>query len=128
MPPNDQPVSNAGVTPVKFTNVLPAVAIIYAVFIMLGIVNHEPWRDEAQAWLIVRDAGFTDLFSILRTEGHPPLWYLLILPLAKAGLPYAAQNWLAGIICMAAVYIFLFKTKLPLIVKNIVAIFLLHFL
>lgn len=91
--------------------------IFYVLLIVWGIANHEQWRDEAQAWLIVRDADFTELFKILRTEGHPPLWYLLIMPLAKSGLPYISQNVLTLVIMASAVYILLFKTRLPLLVK-----------
>lgn len=46
-------------------------------------VHHEPWRDEMQAWLIARDSP--DLRSLLligRYEGTPPLWHLLLRPLA----------------------------------------------
>ena len=41
---------------------------------------HHFWRDEAQAWLISSSAqNFPDLLEKLRYEGHPPLWYLLII-------------------------------------------------
>lgn len=94
-----------------------AVLVLYALLVMWGIANHEQWRDEAQAWLIVRDVSFPELFKILRTEGHPPLWYLLIMPLAKSGMQYLTQNALTFLIMMGAVYILFFKTKLPLIIK-----------
>jgi hypothetical protein len=45
--------------------------------------HHELWRDEMQAWLIARDSP--DLRSLLlvgRYEGSPPLWHLLLRPLA----------------------------------------------
>ena len=43
----------------------------------IGIINHEMWRDELQAWLIARDStSIVDLFRNLRYEGHPALWHL----------------------------------------------------
>jgi len=49
------------------------------IFQTIYLLNHHFWRDEAQAWLISRDAiSFPDLLSKLEYEGHPPLWYLLI--------------------------------------------------
>ncbi len=90
---------------------------IYILLVFWGVSNHEQWRDEAQAWLIVRDTSFTELLSILRTEGHPPLWYLLIMPLVKTGMPYDAQNWVSAVIMTGAVYILLFRTNLPIIIK-----------
>jgi len=91
--------------------------ILYAIGILYGITQHEPWRDEAQAWLIVRDTSFSGLLKMLPSEGHPPLWYLLLMPFAKLGMPYMCMNLLNGLIMIAAVYLLLFKTKLPLIVR-----------
>ena len=99
------------------TVLLYSILGVYFLLISWGISNHEQWRDEAQAWLIVRDSGFAELFSILRTEGHPPLWYLLIMPFVKAGAPYVFQNFLGAAIMLGAVYIMLFRTNLPLLIK-----------
>lgn len=57
-------------TPEPTTNplrepVLPAVVLAFAVlaYIIGGV--HEPWSDEAQAWLIARDASLYDLLFVL---------------------------------------------------------------
>jgi hypothetical protein len=43
----------------------------------MGILNHEMWRDELQAWMIARDSSsIINLFQNLRYEGHPGLWHL----------------------------------------------------
>lgn len=105
------------ITREKVPVLLYALLAIYVLLVVWGISNHEQWRDEAQAWLIVRDTSFTELWSILRTEGHPPLWYLLIIPLVKTGMPYETQNWLSAAIMTGAVYLLLFRTNLPVIVK-----------
>jgi hypothetical protein len=94
-----------------------AVLGIYAVAILFGVMNHEAWRDEAQSWLVTRDNSFINLFKILPSEGHPPLWYLVLTPFVKAGLPYEFQNWLAGLFMIGAVYIILFRTQVHLFVK-----------
>ena len=50
---------------------------------------HEPWLDEAQAWMIARECSLWEiLFKIPHTEGHPPLWHLILAPFAKSGVPY----------------------------------------
>lgn len=90
---------------------------IYVILIGYSLNIHEQWRDEAQAWLLVRDLSLVDLLSILRTEGHPPVWYMIIMPFAKMGAPYFVQNVIAVVIMAAATYLLLFKTKLPLIIK-----------
>ena len=57
--------------------------ILYAIFTFIMILHHEVWGDEAQAWVVVRDSSFLEMLGHVRTEGHPLLWYFLILPFAK---------------------------------------------
>lgn len=90
---------------------------IYIAAVFLGVYNHEPWRDEAQAWLLARDMSLFQLFHTLPSEGHPPLWYLLIMPMAKAGLPYISQNYLDALIMAGAMYLLLFRSELPVLFK-----------
>ena len=41
------------------------------------------WRDEIQAWLFARDSATPlQMLEAMRHEGHPPLWHLLLWPLA----------------------------------------------
>jgi len=61
---------------------------------------HEPWRDEAQPWLVARDAP--NLFHELDSETHPGLWYVLAFPLAKAGLPFDSLRALNLVISLGA--------------------------
>lgn len=69
----------------------------YVIFISFTVLSlwliyiHEPWRDEAQSWLLVRDTGFLELLAQLRYEGHPFLWYIICRPFAKLGFPYITQ-------------------------------------
>jgi len=58
--------------------------IIWVVCAVVLVLNHEAWRDELQAWAIVRSApNPLQLFGRLRGDGHPPSWHLLLWPLAK---------------------------------------------
>lgn len=85
-----------------------AVVVVYALLVAVGTGRHEMWRDEAQAWLIVRDvSSLGELFQLLRYEGHPALWYLLLYPLAKyVTHSPAAMQVVHGVIATAAVYVF----------------------
>src|SRR5687767_4797692 len=65
---------------------------------------HEPWRDEAQPWLVARDAP--NMLEELDSETHPPLWYLLVFPLAKAGLPFVTLRILHLGIAFVALCLF----------------------
>ena len=93
------------------------VFIIYSLAVIYGALHHEPWRDEAETWLIVRDNNLQGLFKIIPFEEHPPLWFLIMMPIAKLGMPYSTISYLPAIIMIAAVYLLLFKTTLPFLVK-----------
>jgi hypothetical protein len=70
-----------------------ALILLSAVTVLtVGLIDHAMWRDEIQAWLIVRDShGLADLVRKLRYEGHPLLWYLLLLPFSAFG---RAPHWM----------------------------------
>ncbi len=77
---------------------------------------HEPWRAEAQAWLIARTStSLGELFFRSATEGAGPLYYLWIWPWAKA-FPAAfpeALFWLSWSGSALAVASVLFSSVFP---------------
>jgi hypothetical protein len=63
--------------------------LLYICAIILIMHYHEPRYDEAQAWLIARGATIKELLtSITHYEGHPPFWFLILMPFAKLGVPF----------------------------------------
>ena len=72
---------------ILLTGVIITVAVtVIAVF---GAFIHEPWFDEAQAYVVARDASLHDiLFYLPHYEGHPPLWHLILKAALIFGLPY----------------------------------------
>ncbi len=78
------------------------------------IPQHEPWFDEAQAWLLVRDSSLFDLLvNRLRYEGHPCLWYLVLRIPVGLGLPYAAMNWVAAGLSVVGAIVFWSYSPIP---------------
>lgn len=102
------------------TNVLLLLAFAgYVLVVLLGALVHEPWWDEAQAWLIARDAPLPELFARdLRYEGHPPLWYLILAVPARLGLPYESLKVAGALAGIAGVFLLLFRCRaVPLAVR-----------
>ena len=66
------------------TSQAPALALlVYTALLTAASVVHTYWRDETQAWLIARDSpSLAALLRNTRYEGHPPLWHLILYPLA----------------------------------------------
>lgn len=87
--------------------------IIYAAIIFIGVLNHEYWFDEAQAWNIARDNSVSGIFSVLKYEGHPFLWFFLLHLLTAAGLPCEAMGFFCwGLsVLSAALILFRFPVK-----------------
>ena len=93
------------------------VSLLYAVTTFIGVMYHEPWRDEAQVWLIVRDSGIRDIFSQLSVQGNLGVWYILLLPFAKLGFPYFTELIVHWLVSVSAVSLFQFKAPLNRLIK-----------
>ena len=87
---------------------------IYLAAVLFLVSRHENWRDEAQAWLLARDLDLPGLVSMMKYEGHPCLWHLILMPFAKLGFPYRSMNLISTALVAAAVWLMLFRSPLPL--------------
>ncbi len=99
---------------------LKVVFLVYAVFSLLAIFFHEPWRDEAQAWLIARDVPIRAFFSQANYEGTPFLWHIILLPFARLGAPYLTMHLVHWMIALGMVWLFLFRSGLPFVTRLLV--------
>lgn len=88
----------------------------YVIFMWVAITHHEPWADEAQAWLLARDLNPITLMRFLPYEGTPGLWHLLLMAPAKL-LPYATMNIISAAMAGVATYLLLRHSPFPLVVK-----------
>jgi hypothetical protein len=60
------------------------VCILYLALLGYTLAHHELWGDEIHSWNIVKASPTLGaLFSNIRYEGHPPVWYLILWPLSK---------------------------------------------
>lgn len=83
---------------------------VYFLITLTALFFHEVWRDEAQAWCIVRDLNFISIFNEARVEGHPMLWYLILLPFAKLNLPVISMQIISWLFVFISVIFFVFKS------------------
>lgn len=91
--------------------------LLYSTINIIVLLHHEPWEDEAQAWLIVRDLDLFSVFKQIAYEGSPGLWHMLLFPLAKSGLPYISESILHLVIAIAAVTVFLLYAPFSRVTK-----------
>ena len=102
---------------IKKNKINLVVMLCYSIITFIILLFHESWRDEAQAWLIARDLNIIDIFEQMKYEGHPVIWYLILVPFAKLGLPYVTVKIVSWLICNIAVWLILKKAPFNLILK-----------
>lgn len=96
------------------------ILLLFAAVTVFSAWHHECWRDEAQAWCLVRDLSVGKIFAQLKIEGHPALWFLVILPFAKLGLPIETLSVITLAIILTAAYVLLRKAPFPYWIKTLV--------
>lgn len=92
---------------------------LFAAGLYLGGRYHEPWLDEAQAFLIARDNGLGHIFQdILRYEGSPGLWHFLLWALIRCGLDYSHLYLVSATLACVGGWLLLFRSPFPLWVSG----------
>ncbi len=95
--------------------------IVLILFIILTLFIgsfHEAWTDEAQSWMIARDASFSEiLWDISRYEGTFPLWFYTLKICMTFGLQYENVYMVSIALSVIGLLVFLFKVDAPKYVK-----------
>ena len=78
---------------------------VHTVLVAVLIWNHEPWRDELQAWSIAGASSTPlDIFTNTRLEGRPPGWQLLLWPFAQLTTSPRMMQFVAFVVGAVAVW------------------------
>lgn len=94
--------------------------VTYVVFNGVLLWNHEPWRDEANVWLMARELSPLQLLREIKYQGHPCLWYLLVMPFAKLGFPFRVIGILSTVIMAVAAWFYLWRAHQSPVLKIMV--------
>ena len=81
--------------------------ILYAIFTLILVLHHEIWADEAQVWMLAKYLSIPELFKHLVNEGHPSLFYLLMMPFAKTGMSIFCMQFVCWISTVISVFLLL---------------------
>lgn len=94
------------------------ILIIFIIITLFVGAHHEPWADEAQSWLIARDASVSEiLLKVERYEGTPPIWHLLLKLLISLGYKYEYLYLISVFFSSLGVGLMLFKLDIPKLLK-----------
>ncbi len=91
--------------------------LAYAGATLVVALHHEPWRDEADAWLLANNASIPYIFHWTHNAGTPALWYLVLKPLAWMHLPYIALTLLNLVIAWATAAVLVFVAPFTRLTK-----------
>jgi hypothetical protein len=100
---------------------------VHTLIVAILIWNHEPWRDELQAWSIARASNTPlEIFTNTRLEGRPPGWQLLLWPFAQVFSSPRVMQLVALVIGSIAAWLWLRTVALDWRLKAVV-LFGFHF-
>lgn len=91
----------------------------YLLFNGILLAGHELWRDEANVWLFARDASPIQLLREIKYQGHPCLWYFIVMPFAKLGFPFFTISVLSFLVMALAAGIFTYRSPFHSVTKAI---------
>lgn len=95
------------------------VFLMYLSFNGVLLCRHEMWRDEVNVWLMGRDMSIIQLFQEIKYQGHPCLWYLLIMPFAKLELSCRIMGVISYSIMGLGAAIYIWKAPVNMVIKAI---------
>jgi len=88
--------------------------VAFGSWLLLVGSHHEPWLDEAQAWLLARD---NDLWTLLaervRYEGTPGLWHLILWLAIRGGLPFSHIFLISAGFSLSGAAVILWRAPFP---------------
>ena len=94
----------------KINHKITAITVItlWVIITLIRLAFHQPWYDEAHAYILAQNLTIPELIAEMKYEGHLLVWYLLIMPFAKLKLlyPYPMQiiNWLCALISLLVIW------------------------
>jgi hypothetical protein len=91
---------------------------LYIALIAVTAPRHESWADEAQSWLLARDASLPELWNhLLHYEGTPGLWQTFLHVLIRLGVPFERLSLVSGSLGIAAAGILVRYSPFPLALR-----------
>lgn len=82
---------------------------LWCVITLLRLFTHQPWSDEAWAWILTKEFHFGNILETIHVEGHFFVWYLMLLPFAKLNIAYPYSMLIINWLCCFGAIIVLWK-------------------
>lgn len=94
--------------------------LVFGLLGLIGLFNHEMWRDEVEAWLIANNSdSIPELLSNIKYIGHPGLWYICLYFITRFTDNVWAMQIFHLIIAISFVSLFLFYAPFTKLQKTL---------
>ena len=103
----------------KLLNYNNIIIVLYLVIVLIAFYFHEPWFDEANAWLISRDLGLWGIIKQMSFEGHSCFYFFILKLLIVFGMSYKYGGLLSIFISLIGVIIFVYKSPFNRIINTL---------
>lgn len=94
-----------------------AALAVFSIVLLVLTLNHEYWFDEAQAWNIARDNDIKGIIEMMKYEGHPPLWHLVLKLFISLGCSYPALGLISWGVTVITAALILFALPIHPLLK-----------
>ena len=84
------------------------ITFIYSFITFNTVLHHEIWADEAQVWQLCKYLSVEGLIKHLQNEGHPPLFYFIVMPFAKIFTDIIYMKIICWIFMCLAVFVLMY--------------------
>ncbi|RRA48445.1 hypothetical protein D1Y84_09230 [Acidipila sp. EB88] len=92
--------------------------MLWCACVAFGVVQHVPWSDEAQAWMLAGGVSWKTLFvHSLHYEGTGGLWHAFLKVLQFLHVSFDGMRWIVAAIQAAAVAVLLRFAPFPRLVR-----------
>ncbi|HEY4220773.1 MAG TPA: hypothetical protein VGO62_05505, partial [Myxococcota bacterium] len=98
----------------------PLLFIGWCAVTLTAVLHHEPWRDEADTWLVARDLSLVQIWKLAPYVGTPILWHLIEVPFARAGLPYGFEQIVHWPIAACAAALIAFRAPFTIVTRALI--------
>lgn len=126
--PAVSPRPDVGSTALRLDWAALGLVVAYAALQTLLALGHDPWLDEAQAWLLASSAPNPLDLLILPGEGHPPIWYWLLWGFSRV-LDFAQARYFTLVVAIvnAVLLARLLRDHLPILAMVLFSFSILQF-
>ncbi len=98
-----------------------ALIVTFIVLGIVGILHHELWRDETQAWLLARDSSSPlNLLRNSKYEGHPLLWHYCLYGLSRISHSLVMMQGFNLLLAVGSVVLIVKRSPFTLLQKGLI--------